>query len=492
MPILATLKKETAGEWPSLADYLREARHRETSALAALSAALTAPAEEQKELADAEDAGAILLDLACDLRVPKGSRLAAARVLLEGGISGPLIGQLFIGAGDLVTDPRLGSGARKLVEGGLPSAIQLGGEVSAVSLAAGSFARAVNAAASAVGQARAKELLAGAPADHAGAAAGLFALGQGELPADQKAAWQKLLESTCAANRRAPAAAKRMGMAPPWPPNLPDAFAPLVREAEEKNAGVVAADAAKNPALLKKSPPLPTAPVRRPQPAKTPEPPAAAPGKTVAPPIKRSPFRKPIGAVVEVPTTVPPKAMAEVKGRAMSPAPAPGRPHIEAKEDAPLLTKASPLPISALPSKEIEQIRLDPRGRKVPRPDRWQDDNFEWDPPILPSSEMPPPMKAAVAPGPFTQRLRSLFEDRPEAVDRLCAAAEARCAVKGEATVIAELSKELENKRWTNHKTPPDQVKRLESIAGDEKQPAPWRTVARLLLISRKPQAASR
>src|SRR5262249_12377972 len=104
------------------------------------------------------------------------------------------------------------------------------------------------------------ELLAGAPKDHAGAAAGLFALGQAELPPEDLEAWKKLLESTCAANRRAPAAAKRMGMAPPWPPNLPDAFGPLVQEAEAKNQGVVAADAAKNPALLKKSPPLPTAP----------------------------------------------------------------------------------------------------------------------------------------------------------------------------------------------------------------------------------------
>src|SRR3954465_10713256 len=184
MAILTTLKKESAGLWPSLDDYLREARHRETGALAALSAALSATLEEQKELADAPDAGAILLELASDLRVPKGSRLAAARCLLEAGISGPLVGHLFIGAGDLVTDPRLGSAARKLVEGGLPAALQLAGEAAQVTLAAGSFARAVQASASAVGQARAKELLAAAPPEHAGAAAGAFGIGQGELPAD--------------------------------------------------------------------------------------------------------------------------------------------------------------------------------------------------------------------------------------------------------------------------------------------------------------------
>jgi len=491
MPILATLKKEGAGAWPSLADYLREARHRETSALGALSAALIAAPEEQKELAEAPDAGAILLELASDLRVPKGSRLAAARCLLEAGIGGPQIGQLFIGAGDLVTDPRLGSSARKLVEGGLPAALQIGGEVALVSLPAGSFARAVHASASAVGQARAKELLAGAPEGHAGAAAGLFAMGQGELPPDQLDRWKKLLEETCAKNRRAPAAAKRMGMAPPWPPNLPDAFAPLVQEAEKKNESVVAADAATNPALLKKSGPLLGPPGKsrpqtaglRPQ-AAPPIPKAEAPaaGKTISPAIKRSPFRRAIGAVMEMPTTMPAKAMEEVKGRAMGPAPAPSRPHIEAKEDAPLTTKPSPLPIAALPSRAVEQVKFDPKGRKIPRADRWQDDAFEWDLPTLPSSQLPPPMRAAVAKGPFTQRVQSIFEDRPEAVERLCAAAEARAAVQGEEKLLQELSQELSNKKWQGFRAPKEQLAKLRAVESDERQPHPWRTVARFLL----------
>ena len=496
MAILSTLKRESAGAWPSLADYLREARHRETGALSALAAALTATPEEQKELAGAEDAGAILLDLAADLRVPKGSRLAAARCLLEAGISGALIGQLFIGAGDLVTDPRLGAAARKLVEGGLPAALQIPGEVALVTLAAGSFARAAQASAFAVGQARAKELLAGAPEGHAGAAAAVFALGQGELPPGQREQWDKLLAETCAKNRRAPAAAKRMGMAPPWPPNLPDAFAPLVQEAEKKNEGVVAADAATNPALLKKSSPLPTAPSSgrpaqkglfapsapgaKPPPAPAAPPPAAT--RTAAPAIKRSPFRKPIGAVIEVPTTVPPKPMEEVKGRAMGPAPGPQRPHLEPREDAPLLMKSSPLPIAALPSRQKEQIRHDPKGRKVPRSDRWDDDKFEWDAPVLPSSELPPPMRAAVAPGRFTQRVQSIFEDRPEAVDRLCAAAEARAALAGEDDLLRELSEELAAKRWQEKRAPREQLARLRAIEAEPAHPAPWRSVARFLL----------
>jgi len=79
--ILATLRQDRAGEWANLDEYLRQLRHRETGALAALANALSAPTQEQKELADHGEAGAVLLEVACDLRVPKGGRLAAARCL---------------------------------------------------------------------------------------------------------------------------------------------------------------------------------------------------------------------------------------------------------------------------------------------------------------------------------------------------------------------------------------------------------------------------
>src|SRR5438132_4533973 len=159
MGILATLRQDRAGEWKTLDDYLRELRHRETDALAALANALPAPSHEQKELAEYGEAGAVLLEVACDLRVPKGSRLAATRCLVEAGIEAPFVGHLFIGAGDLVTDPRLGAAARRLVEAGLPAALQLEGDPAQITLAAGAFARAVHAAASAVGQVRAQERL---------------------------------------------------------------------------------------------------------------------------------------------------------------------------------------------------------------------------------------------------------------------------------------------------------------------------------------------
>ena len=186
MSILATLRQSRAGEWKNLDEYLRELRHREHGALAALANALSASPDEQKELVAHGEGGAILLEVACDLRVPKGARLAASRALLEAGIAGPFVGHLFIGAGDLVTDPRLGAMARKLVESGLPSALQLGGESAQITLAAGAFARSSYAGASAVGVARIQELLQPAEELHAGAIAALFALDAGELPENHR------------------------------------------------------------------------------------------------------------------------------------------------------------------------------------------------------------------------------------------------------------------------------------------------------------------
>src|SRR5882672_9031202 len=287
MPILATLRQSRAGEWKNLDEYLRELRHRETGALAALANALSAPPQEQKELVAHGEGGAILIEIACDLRVPKGARLAASRALLEAGITGPFVGHLFIGAGDLVTDPRLGAMARKLVESGLPSALQLGGEPAQITLAAGAFARAAYAGASAVGAARIQELLEPAKKLHAGAIAALFALDAGELPEDHRNGWKRLLEQTCAAHRRAPAAARRVGLVPAWPPNLPEKFAPFIEEAERQNATVESADAAANPAVLKKARAAtqPTGKSREATTEKVLPPPA---GKKLAPPICRS------------------------------------------------------------------------------------------------------------------------------------------------------------------------------------------------------------
>jgi hypothetical protein len=471
MSILATLRQDRAGEWKSLDDYLRELRHRETSALAALGRALSAPAQEQKELAGHAGAGTILLEVASDLRVPKGARLAAARCLLEAAIEAPAIGNLFVGAGDLATDPRLGASARKLVEAGLPAALQLGGEAAQIALAAGAFARAVHAGASAVGQARIRELLAGAPELHAGAIAGRFALGLADLPEGHRAGWKRLLEETCAAHRRAPAAARRLGLAPSWPPNLPDAFAPLVREAEQQAPAGAPGDAARDPSSFA----TPGAgPAKAPEKAKD-KPPKVGEGKTLAPAIRRSPFRRPIGTVMEVPPA--PKPMEAVAARSLSAS----RPPAVA---APGPAAHGPLPVAPLPSreKEKEEPRFDSQGRRIPRADRWSEDHFEWEAPTLPSPELPPPPRARRAPGPFAQRLQSIFEDRPEAVERLCAAAEARAAAAGEEAMLREISAELSREVWREKTLPREQAQRLRAIAGDDAQPGPWRAAARRLL----------
>jgi len=457
MAVLATLKKDRLGEWPTLAEYLADLRRRETNSVAALALLLSSPAEEQREIAQGGGL-AVLIEIASDLRLPKGSRLAAARCAVEAGASGEGLAALFVGAGDLATDPRLGGAAKKLIESGLPAALarRKGAEVS---LEAGAFARAAHASASAVGQARVKELLASAPRGHAGVSAALFSLGAAELAAPERERWAKLLLQTCAANRSAPAAAKRLGLAPPWPPILPDSFAPLVQEAEKAAANVTAPDAAaappksgsRGPAPTRASgrlgPPLPGRPAAAASSAHAAGPPAAVPaslatapgtaaprtgpvelGKKVVAPIKPSLFRRPLGTVVEGPVKLPPKPMPPVAGRAPSAAPQP-------------------------PS---------PAG------------------PQLPSVPAPPIRRAAVAPGPFAHRVRSLFDDRPEAVERLCAAIEARAAVHGLPAALEELGRELSHPRWKGLRPPAGQLLRLASAA--RAQPEPWRAAAGLLI----------
>lgn len=444
MAVLATLKKDRLGEWGSLAEYLADLKRRETNSVAALAVLLSAPPDEQRELAAGKGL-AVLVEVAGDLRLPKGPRLAAARSSVEAGVSGEALAALFVGAGDLLTDPRLGAAAKKLVEAGLPAALGLG-RAAEVSSEAGAFARAVHAAASAVGQARVNELVASAPKGHAGVAAALFSLGTAELPPADREKWAKLLQQLCVASRSAPAAAKRIGLAPPWPPNVPDAFAPLVEEAEKASAHVQAPDAAAAPvrtsthvpgrASARMGPPLRSGPAlpgekNGPAPAaaesSTPRPGVVEVGKKIAPPIKPSLFRRARGTLVEGPVKLPPKPMPEVAGR------------------------APPEPVAVAP--------------------------------VLPSvPDVKPVRRAAVAAGPFAQRLQALFDDRPEAVERLCAAVEARAAVHGLRQALEELGRELSLSRWNGRVAPRGQLDRLAAAARAE--PEAW-TAAALLLLDR-------
>ena len=59
MAVLAALKKDRLGEWPTVADYLSDLRKRETNSVAALALALGATPQDRRELA--EGAGLSLL-----------------------------------------------------------------------------------------------------------------------------------------------------------------------------------------------------------------------------------------------------------------------------------------------------------------------------------------------------------------------------------------------------------------------------------------------
>jgi len=116
------------------------------------------------------------------------------------------------------------------------------------------------------------------------------------------------------------------------------------------------------------------------------------------------------------------------------------------------------------------------------RSDRWDDDGFQWPEPVLPSSELPRAGRAQVAASPFGARLQSLFEDRPEAVDRLCAAADARAALRGADAVMMELRTEIGIGRWQGRRAPDSQLARLRSVASEAAHPPVWRAAAALLL----------
>jgi hypothetical protein len=271
MAILETFRKDSWGSWKSLPEYTDLLGRRDSAALAALGAALGMEPADQKELGTA--APALLVELAADLKQQKGTRLSAARCVLEAGADEKQLSDLLLAAGDLLTDPRLGKGARTLAEGGIPAALKLRREFEKVAISAGDFARAAFSASSVVGANRVKELLAPAGQGNAGANAARFALGE-PLPEADQAAWQKLLSAQCAAFKKAPAAAKRMGMVAPWPPFLPDAFAPLIKAAEAASQAVTTTDA-----LAANRPPAPpkgSKVVEAPGAAPTP-PPAAAP-----------------------------------------------------------------------------------------------------------------------------------------------------------------------------------------------------------------------
>ncbi len=538
MGIVGTLNAERMGTWTSVLAYLQDLNRRETGSLAALAAALAAPPAEQKELAEG-DGMLVLADVAGDQRVQKGARLAAVRCAVEAGVDGPVLATLFVGGGELAADPRLGATAKKLVETGLPAVLADPQHPTArVSLQAGAFARAAHVAASVVGLSRFKELVAPAGAAHAGVNAALFALGQGPLPAGELDAWKKLLKEGATAFKRAPPAAKRLGLTQLWPPILPEAFKDLIAEAEAATANVVAIDATKGgvikgtagsgaapqPPPGKQAPPapgkklLPTAPpimARTPRagslgaPLPTasarpaPPPPSSKPAPSASAPAKPAPqeapaqvqakvgaaikpqHRRPIGSVVEgkdAKIIAPTRALPAMSGQfAAGHEIMRDAPRVHETDLTPGAKKAAPLPgLSPLPSVEAKPLEFDLNGRKMPAVPRWEETD-RWEEPLLPSSELRPPLRASIALGPFAKRMKALVDDRPEAVERLCAAAEARALLAGMDALERELRAEATLPRWRKPLSA-EQLARLKKVSADADRPESWRRASALVL----------
>ncbi len=540
MTILDSLRKEKWGVWKTNDELFTALRARDVAALSALAAVLGLEASEQKELAFGEGAE-VLTGVVADLRQQKGARLAAARCCIEAQLPPEKLATLFLCAADLLTDPRLGGKARVLAETGLTAALAKREDLHAVGQPAGDFARGAQAAASVLGTARVKELLAAAPPAHSGALAALFAIGE-ELPAGAKESWEKVLVEQCAANRKAPAAAKRMGLAVPWPPFLPDAFAPLIKFAEEQTATVVTTDA------LAKGPTRAGAPTAMPSNAAGSQAARgasrAAPGadfpttagkaapespqrrttteylgtRKMEAPIQRQRSRQAGAQLEEKPVVHETRSMPPVVGRPPTPeglvpdmdpvalAARAAKAGVAPEALAETERLASRLPANVLAAlaadrgivlpdgrfyKGDEPLRFDPQGKRIPRVDRWDEFDFEWQDPVLPASELRAPIRAQPLSGPFASRLKSLYEDRPEAVERLCAAAEARAAISGEEKLLTELTLEMASARWRGKRISAGQRARLIAVVDDAARPSSWRRCAEsILAMDARPRAA--
>ncbi|HWE23572.1 MAG TPA: hypothetical protein VG496_06480, partial [Myxococcales bacterium] len=283
-----------------------------------------------------------------------------------------------------------------------------------------------------------------------------YALGAAPLPASHRKQWANLLRELCTAHRRAPEAARRLRLVEPWPPNLPEAFAAMVREAEQSTATVAQQGAATGevkPPPQPASAPVPveapaaaarteqthaagTTPVAK---ASLPQAPSRATltevGKKMAPPIRPSLFRRPTGTLTEGPVRLPSKTMPPVAR-----------------------------PSTATSNTRVAQAGREPSSTRV----------------RVPEPSPPPIRKARVADGPFAARVRSLFDDRPDAVERLCAAVEARAALAGLAGALEELGRELSRDRWKERRATREQLDRLAAAACSEH--AAWSAAARLLM----------
>ena len=460
MPLVGWLRAQGLGSFESLDAFRALLAKRDVAALQSLGGALEAP--DLAEVAGG-DGAPLCADIARDLRNQRSPRVAALAACLKADVPTPLLGKLFGGAGDLLTDGRLGDLAEKLVSRGLPAA--LADPASAeVGAAAGSFARAVREARFAFGMAKVNAALSAARPGHAGVAAARLAAFGEALPPEQLAGWKAWLVKQCSGNRKAPPAARRAGLAPPWPPDLPEAFAELVKEVEAA-IPISGELAPRGPAPAAAATPT-TAPADLAAKPAAPAPPRQKPG--IGAPIKGRPQGRPVPAADgDAPAAPAPTPAPQPKY--MSPIP---RPRGFVMEGAAAKARSAP----GTPSGQAGTAATgDAASKTLPAmQSRFSGPHPQRDTPE-PVVRGPATFKAQAAALPFLERARALCAREPDALERLCATTDVRAMLKGSLDgALAELRRDAARAA----PAPDDVLARLAALAADEAAPAAWRAAA--------------
>lgn len=228
MALTTWLKREGFGTYATVDEFAGELARRSTSALGALGAALQAPVEDLLEVAQGANLG-VCVEVVRDLRVARGARLAALRAVLMAGAGAEVV-RLFVGAADLISDPRLPAADRTyLLRSGLKGLIDKSAGLD-VELARGMLG--ASELSGAGDKALIDEVLRGFPEQHPVARSVREAVKEGKLSAELEEAWLEVLARHHRAAKNAPAVARRLGKAPEWPPLVPASMRPLLTRAE--------------------------------------------------------------------------------------------------------------------------------------------------------------------------------------------------------------------------------------------------------------------
>lgn len=232
MALLVFLKREGFGTYKAVDEFVGELARRSTSALGGFGAVLASKSPDDVKEAAQGDGQNVCAELVRDLRVPKGARVAALRALMLAGV-GANLPTVFAGAADLLGDARLPDADRTyLAKSGLQRFLE-SLEPQKVSLEVARGAATAAEVARVLGAELVKETVSPFPVNHVGALTVRHAALAEPLPGELRDQWLALLAKQFKAAKNAPAAARRLGRAPEWPPVVPETFRPLLAEAEK-------------------------------------------------------------------------------------------------------------------------------------------------------------------------------------------------------------------------------------------------------------------